>query len=53
MGPRFKNIILKTGEALDRTHDRCLTRRVALPLHHGGFLSLVVLTEMADIPQTA
>ena len=27
----------KTGEARDRTHDPGFTRRVALPLHHGGF----------------
>ena len=52
MGPQLKGIILKTV-ALDQTHDRCPTRRVALPLHHGGFLSLVVFTEMADILKTA
>ena len=36
MGPRF-SLIRKTGEAWNWTHDPRITRRVAKPLHNGGF----------------
>ena len=38
------NLIRKTGEAQDRNHDPWFTRRVALPLHHNGFLSTMIYT---------
>ena len=36
-GTSVESLTRQTGKARDRTHDPWFTRRVALPLHQGGF----------------